>query len=214
MPWGTAIFLTLLLSAIGWPLLHTSPKKNEEERSAIVLEFAHTLTEHPELARHDSRTRLNEAPPSTPATGPSARTFWSGRKNLPSRPHTLSNETVKVHLNSGDSLEFGSRSEWQQWIHEGIEREGSNFLQRIDVDADLTGFLATIEFIHQTERNKTVLRDVNRLAIQVTSRILLDSQSPDHELAVSSLESLIRQAPEDPETVEIERILREYRARK
>ena len=32
MPWGTAIFLTLLLSAIGWPLLHTSPKKNEEER--------------------------------------------------------------------------------------------------------------------------------------------------------------------------------------
>jgi hypothetical protein len=225
MHWGTAIFLTLLLTAIAWPLFQKSHQKNEMERSALVINFAETLSKHPKWMRKNESSIVTDSQPSVPPShgspvtpvksGTGIRTLWSAAKKPPTHPHVPSNDSMKVQLNSSqDPLVFGSKSEWEQWIHDGIHQEGANFLDRISVDHDPHGYLATTEFIRQSERNPVLLNDVNRRAIELLSKILLDPQSPHHDWAETSLESLLRQTLEVQETRTIEKVLMEHRSRR
>jgi hypothetical protein len=185
------------------------------------MEFAQTLNEHPEWVKKTEPSTVNDVPPDAPdtpvalsTTGPGIRDVKSARKSPPTHPHAMSNEDVKVHLKSSpDPLVFDSRMDWERWIHDGLDHDGVGFIEQIAVDRDFPGFLATVNFIHQSERNPTILHEVNRRVVEAASRVLFDPHSGHQDAAVAILESILRQNQDDPASKDIEKLLMDYRAR-
>jgi hypothetical protein len=224
MPKATAIFLTLLLTAISWPLLKGGPPVPSE--TEVVLRFAGHLESHPDLLAAtppgkrsaDHPLDLEEASSSPEAAADSGRAERDARsrsKGLAWKPGPDSDRTLRVYLKaSNEPLIFANPSDWQNWIHSGIANEGVRFLEKISTDRDLPGFIDLIDFVKQSERDPGLLREIDILFINLSESVLLGTVSSHQKQVAVRLESLFRESPESsPERDRILRILEEYRAR-
>jgi hypothetical protein len=223
MPKATAIFLTLLLFAISWPLLKEDLHGPSE--TEVLIRFADHLEKHPDFLTATPSGDRSATDPLDQETSPSPedagdplraeRDARSRSKGVAWKPGPDSDRTLRVYLKaSNEPLTFANPSDWQNWIHSGIAKEGIHFLEKISIDRDLPGFIDLIDFLKQSEREPVLLQEIDTLFINLSESVLLNSTSSHQKQVAIRLESLLRERLESsPERDRIQRILDEYRAR-